>query len=92
MAENQVSLLSVRLVRRNLYGNIKSTVKFKFSVGDRVRISRSRRTFEKGYLDNWTEEIFTISKRITKEHSIYKLTDDSGEILGGSFMKRNYKM
>ena len=85
MAPNQVSLLNVGLVRRNLYGNIKSKVKFKFRVGDRVRISKSRRTFKKGYLPNWTEEIFTISKRITKERPIYKLTDDSGEILEGSF-------
>ena len=39
--------------------------------------------FEKGYLPDWTEEIFTISKRITKERPICK--DDSGEILEGSF-------
>ena len=81
----QVSLLSVGLVRRNLYDNVKSKVKFKFCVGDCVHISKSRGTFKKGYLPNWTEEIFTICKRITKEHPIYKLTDDSGEILEHSF-------
>ena len=85
MALNQVSHLNVGLARRNLYGNIKSKVKFKFHVGDRVHISKSRRTFKKGYLPNWTEEIFTISKNITKRRSIYKLTDDSGEFLQGSF-------
>ena len=47
--------------------------------------AKSKRTFKKGYLPNWTEEIFTISKRITKERPFYKLTDDSGEILDGSF-------
>ena len=85
MAPNQVSLLNVDLVRRNLYGNVESKIKFKFLVGDPVCISKSRRTFKKGYLPNWTEEIFTICKRITRERPIYKLTDDSGEILEGSF-------
>ena len=32
-------------------------------VGDSVRISKARRTFKKGYLAKWTEEIFTIVKR-----------------------------
>ena len=54
MAPNQVSLPNVGLVRRNLYGNVKSNVKFKFYVGDRVRITKSRRTFLKGYLSNLT--------------------------------------
>ena len=63
LAPNEVSLLNVDLVRRNLYGNIKSKVKFKVSVEDRVLISKSRRTFRKRYLPNWTEEIFTISQR-----------------------------
>ena len=52
MAPNQVSLLNVGLARRNLYGNVKSKVKLKFRVGGRVRISKSRRTFKKGYLPN----------------------------------------
>ena len=44
-------------------------------------------TFKKGYLPNWTKEVFTICKRITKERPIYKLTDNSGEIPEGSFYK-----
>ena len=61
--------------------------KYKFRVGDRACINKNRRTFKKGYLPDWTEEIFTISQRITKERPIYKLTDDSGEILEGSFQE-----
>ena len=41
--------------------------------------------FKKRCLPSWTEEIFTISKRITKECSIHKLTYDAREILEGSF-------
>ena len=32
----------------------------KFSVEDKVRISKKKKTFEKGYTTRWTEEIFTI--------------------------------
>ena len=34
----------------------------KFSVGDRVRISKKKKTFEKGYTTRWKEEIFTVAK------------------------------
>ena len=84
MVPSQVSLPNVGLTVF-LYSNVKSKVKFKFFVGDRVHIRKSRRTFKKGYLPNWTEEVFTICKRINKECPIYELTDDSGEILEGSF-------
>ena len=33
-------------------------VQYKFNIGDQVRISRIKRTFEKGYLPNFFKEIF----------------------------------
>ena len=30
-------------------------------VGDKVRITRTKGTFKKGFTPNWTEEVFTIS-------------------------------
>ena len=36
----------------------------KLEVGQKVRISKTRRIFYKGYLPNWTEEIFTKDKAI----------------------------
>ena len=35
---------------------------FKFDIGDKVRISKKKRTFEKGYTPNWSEELFVIDK------------------------------
>ena len=35
----------------------------KFKVGDRVRISRYKNIFAKGYTPNWSKEIFFISKK-----------------------------
>ena len=34
----------------------------KFKVGDHVRISKYKNIFTKGYMPNWSEEIFIIKK------------------------------
>ena len=34
----------------------------KFKVGDRVRISKNKNIFAKGYTQNWSEEVFAVSK------------------------------
>ena len=34
----------------------------KFKVGDRVRISKDKNIFAKGYTPNWSEEVFVIKK------------------------------
>ena len=82
-----VNLLNVGQVRRKLYGNLWRipSKKFKFKIGDQVRISKSRRTFKKGYLPNWTEEIFTISKIIPRSPLVYGIKDYHGEELQGVF-------
>ena len=56
-APTTVSFLNVGTVRRKLYGGITSTEakKFKFHVGDHVRLSLRKRLFKKGYKMNWTE-------------------------------------
>ena len=59
--------------------------KFKFKVGNQVRISNLARPFRKGYLPNWTEEIFEISQRISRIPPVYKLKDYDGEEIQGTF-------
>ena len=47
-----------------------------------------KRIFEKGYLPNWTEEVFTVESIITKYSPItYKLKDYNGEVIEGSFYR-----
>mgnify|MGYP002144364721 CR=1 FL=1 len=58
---------------------------FKFAVGDKVRISKTRRVFDKGYLPNWTEEIFTVSETMKTIPPTYKIVDYGGEAIQGSF-------
>ena len=77
------------VVWHNLYGNESSKpVRFKFNIGDQVRISKTRRSFMTGYLPNWTEEVFTVSKRVPRRPPVYKIADYDGEELAGTFYEQ----
>ena len=70
----------------NLYGDMAMTYKKpKFNVGDPVRISKFRTTFKKGYLPNWSEELFTIDKVIRTTPVRYVIRDEMNVVLKGSF-------
>jgi hypothetical protein len=46
---------------QTLYGEeSKKSIQFKFNIVDQVQICKAKRTFKKGYLPNWTEEVFTV--------------------------------
>ena len=52
-------------VKENTYIDFKKEVNNrdpKFKVGDHVRISKYKNIFVKGYMPNWSEEIFVIRK------------------------------
>ena len=72
-----------------LYGkkvkNRLNAVKYRLQVGDQVRISKERRVFKKSYLPSWTEEIFTVAKRIPRSPPVYRLKDYDGELIEGVF-------
>ena len=82
-----VSLLNVGQVRRKLYGKswTKPGRKFKFKLGDQVRINKSRRTFKKGYLLSWTQKIFTVTKIIPRVPPVYQLRDYADDEIEGVF-------
>jgi hypothetical protein len=71
------------------YGNLKkpkATAKTKFQLEERVRVSKSKGLFEKGYKPNWSEEIFTINAINRKYRPIvYQLRDHRNRIIQGSF-------
>ena len=60
----------------------------KFKVGDRVRISKHKQIFTKGYLPNWTNEVFTVHKINPTVPRTYILKDDRGNILEGGFYEQ----
>ena len=63
-------------------------VRFKFKVGDKVRISKKKGTFEKGYLPNWTEEVFSIAQRLRRIPPVYRLREYDETMLDGTFYER----
>ena len=80
-------------VWRNLYPQHLEIhdLKPKFSVGDKVRISKKKNTFEKGYTTRWTEEIFTIVEVKRTSPVTYKIADLNGEEIQGTFTNPNFK-
>ena len=60
----------------------------KFNVGDRVRISKFKNIFVKGYTPNWSREIFIVDKINDTVPYTYNLKDLSGEEIIGSFYDR----
>ena len=74
-------------VWRNLYPEHLEIhdVKPKFSVGDKVRISKKKKTFKKGYTTRWTEEFFTIIEVKLTSPVTYKIADLFGEEIQGTF-------
>ena len=60
----------------------------KFKVGDRVRISKYKNVFAKGYVPNWSEEVFVVNKIKNTVPWTYEINDLKGEKIIGSFYEK----
>ena len=60
----------------------------KFKVGDRVRISKYKNIFAKGYTPNWSEEVFVIKKVKNTVPWTYVINDLNGEEIMGTFYEK----
>ena len=70
----------------NLYGKSTHVKNYKYNNDDLVRISKLRKTFAKGYLPNWTEEIFRVVNILTSRDPVkYEIADQQGNIIEGTF-------
>ena len=85
IAPNDVTSANKGLVWFRLYADPMPYKEPTLRVGDTVRISKARRAFKKGYLAQWTEEIFTIVNRKSTQPPTFVLADYSGEVLKGTF-------
>ena len=89
-----VSLLNVGQVRRKLYGKIersKPFKRFKFKMGDHVRLRLHKRLFKKGYKMNWTEEIFQIVNRLPTTPVVYEVRDLLERPIEGVFYEKEFQ-
>ena len=60
----------------------------KFKVGDRVRISKYKNIFAKGYSPNWSEEVFVIKKVKNTVPWTFVINDLNGEEIMGTFYEK----
>ena len=72
----------------NLYKNMPQKTEPKFKVGDKVRITKKKGVFSKGYETNWTKELFIITKVQDTNPPTYKIQDMNGEKIEGSFYEQ----
>ena len=70
------------------YNEDSNVTKPKFKVDDRVRISKYKNIFAKGYTQNWSEEVFVVSKIKNTVPWTYVVSDLNGELITGRFYEK----
>ena len=82
------------LVWKRLYRDCfpRKLPKFRFRVGDQVRVARWRKIFDKGYTPNFTKEIYTIYERVARQYPVYKLRDKNGDDVSGVFYAQQLQL
>ena len=78
-------------VKHNTYIDFKKEVNDKdpkFKVGDHVRISKCKNVFAKGYMPNWSGEVFVVSKIKNTVPWTYIINDVNGEEIIGTFFEK----
>ena len=91
MPPKDVTIKNERRVWQRLYGRRLKPVgkKPRFRVGDRVRLNKKHRTFKKGYLPGWTEEVFTVDRVIRGPVNTYKIRELDDTPLEGTFYEQD---
>lgn len=85
MKPKDVSQENVKVLKKIYSQSNINDEKPKFSVNDNVRISKFKHVFEKGYIPNWTNEIFTITNVNPTIPQTYQLKDYRNNPIQGSF-------
>lgn len=72
------------------YANLSNKIvkRYKFKVGDFVRISKYKGVFEKGYTPNWSAEIFKIIKLQKTSPPTYLIEDARNRVILGAFYEQ----
>ena len=78
-------------VEDNTYINISKKINYKdpkFKAGDRVRILKYKNIYAKGYMPNWSEEVFVVKKVKNTVPWTYVINDLNSEEIIGSFYEK----
>ena len=84
MSPSEVNRNNESEIRKTIY-KPKQKPKWSLKLGDRVRISKTRRQFKKGYLPNWSDELFTVAVRHPTDPPTYEIDDYDKERVKGKF-------
>ena len=79
-------------VFRNLYFEKMAKLgekKPKFQIGDKVRLGVKKDLFEKSYIINWSDKIYTIKRVFATRPITYKVEDDKGVEHKGKFYEQD---
>ena len=89
MKPKDVNKKNERQLLKTAYNKIKKVDlnSIKYKVGDKVRLSKQRSIFHKGYMPKWTTEVFTVKEIKLTNPITYHLQDQHGEIIRGGFYK-----
>lgn len=85
MSPTSVNETNEQHLLSQIYNNQISSNKNKFKIGDKVRISKYKGVFAKGYEPNWSTEIFRIFKIQAMNPIIYLLKDYQNIPIKGGF-------
>jgi transposase InsO family protein len=89
ISPSSVTLDKERYLWDKMFGKNKAknnAIRCKYPVGTQVRLSKLKQQFDKGYLPNWTDEIFVITNIIPRyPRVVYKVVDSRGEEVLGTF-------
>lgn len=95
MNPNQVNVDNQEIVWERLYDDEKWVNKKipKLSVGNYVRITKARGSFERGYTPNWSTEVYRIHrvKSDTTPH-VYVIRDLADEVIKGTFYEQELQL
>ena len=80
--------IDVRDNNKRIYIDDHNKKSARFNVGDRVRISKFKNIFAKGYTPNWSSEMFIADKANDTVPHTYNLKDLNDEEILGSFYDR----
>lgn len=90
---SQVNEKNEKKIWQNLYQNdFAKTLKYRFNVGNYVKINKTKGIFEKGYIPNWSSESFVVKERRGTKPVTYKLSNLNGEEIMGSFYEEQMQL
>ena len=85
---NKMKPIDVKDNNKRVYIDEHNEKDSRFKVVDRVRISKFKNIFAKGYTPNWSTEIFIVNKISDTVPYTYNTRDLNGEEIIGSFYDR----